>query len=298
MSSYHLTETDVLQDVVDKAVSGDTLYLFPKTYNEKIEIKKDGLKLVGIKGKTVVSYCDCAKKPHPINYESNTFSSYTVGVFAKDVSISDLEIVNSAKNPQSSGQAVALTVYGDNFAMQGCKLSALQDTLFLGPLPDDLIARYEGFLPDYQRYYEGSITARFTDVEILGSVDFIFGSATAIFNDCKIKYVADGRDTGYIAAPSHSLKQKDGFIFYRCSFINDTDKEVYLARPWRDYGKCSFIDCVYRNLSPKTFDGWGNSMRYKTARFEMDVIPEKSVSWAKRIDKSDCLRLKSYVEKI
>lgn len=297
MSIYHLTPTDVLQDVINSAKQGDTLYLYPKTYNEKVEIKTDGLTLIGSKGKTAVYFCDCAKKPHPVNYESNTFSSFTLGVFAKDVSIFDLEIINGSKNPKECGQAVALTVYGDNFTMQDCKLSALQDTLFLGPLPDDLITRYQGFLPDYQRYFEGTITAVFKNVEILGSVDFIFGSANAVFKNCSVKYVADGRSVGYISAPSHSLKQKDGFIFRNCSFSNDTDSKVYLARPWRDYGKCSFIDCTYRNIAPELFDGWGNSQRFKTARFEIDQLPSNAVSWAKRIDKTELMRLKEYTDK-
>ena len=63
----------------------------------------------------------------------------------------DLSVVNDALRPETKGQEVALTVYADDFHMRNCRLTSTQDTLFLGPLPKDLIERYDGFLPGHLR---------------------------------------------------------------------------------------------------------------------------------------------------
>ena len=169
--------------------------------------------------------------------------------------------------------------------MEDCLLRSTQDTLFLGPLPADLIARYEGFLPDLLRQ-DRLLSQRFTRCRIEGSVDFIFGCGDALLEDCEIRSVFDGRSGGFAAAPAHALSQNRGFLFRRCSFTAGSGVapgSIYLARPWRDYGLARFEDCSYgAHIRPEGFDPWLDSGREKTARFFETPAVAGRVPWCNR----------------
>jgi len=174
--------------------------------------------------------------------------------------------------------------------MEECRLSSTQDTLFAGPLPPDLIDRYQGFLTDELRA-DGPFTQRYTRCLIEGSVDFIFGCAHALFEDCEIRSVYDVRQVGYAAAPAHCAGQREGFTFSRCRFTCDPrvrPGSVYLARPWRDFGLAIFSDCQYGpHIAKEGFDKWNDTRRDQTARFyETPLLPGR-VAWAKTGRPSD-----------
>jgi pectinesterase len=217
--------------------------------------------------------------------EYNTFRTWTLAVCADHVTIEDLSIVNSAGHPEEKGQEVALTVYGDDFTMNRCTLSSTQDTLFLGPLPDDLIERYADFLPDHLRAPK-ACRQRFSDCLIEGTVDFIFGCGEAVFDRCELRSVYDVRNVGYVAAPAHELRQDKGFLFQGCRFTAQAQVgkgSIYLARPWRDYGLCVFERCTYQeHISPLGFDKWNDTHRDKTARFYERPAQQGRVSWVRK----------------
>ena len=196
-----------------------------------------------------------------------------------------LSIVNDARSPEKKRQEVALTVYGDDFQMENCRLTSTQDTLFLGPLPPDLIDRYDGFLMDELRQ-DRPLRQTFRNCLIEGTVDFIFGCGNALFENCEIRSLADARDIGYIAAPAHSLSQTEGFLFQNCRLTCEegvTPGSIYLARPWRDYGLTTFRNCTMdRHIAPAGFDKWNDTHRDQTARFyESPAIPGR-VPWINR----------------
>ncbi len=177
-------------------------------------------------------------------------------------------------------------MYGDRFTMERCRLTSTQDTLFMGPLPDDLIERYDNFLPHFLRPSKTCLQ-RYTDCLIEGTVDFIFGCAEAVFDRCEIRSLRDARDIGYAAAPAHELRQTRGFRFQNCRFTAEegvTPGSIYLARPWRDYGLCVFQDCTYGpHIAPEGFDKWNDTQRDKTARFYEEPPVEGRVNWVKRL---------------
>ena len=265
---------------------GDTLFLEPGTYHEKVMVDKPNITITG--KDAVISWANGAKHIASDGLEFNTFRTYTLNVIADNVTIKNITIENAAGDPKIHGQCVALSVTADNFSAFNCRLISTQDTLFCGPLPDDLITRYIDFLPDRERYFEGSAKQTFKNCYIEGSVDFIFGCGEALFENCVIHSVDDGRDTGYIAAPAHSLKQKDGFVFENCRLTGDSSLKgsVFLARPWRDYGKSAFINCeLGEHIHPNGFDPWNDTQRDKTARFFYTESPKTKnfVSWANAI---------------
>lgn len=277
---------DDLQAVFDSAPENAVIYLAEGTYRQKLMIRVPGLTLLGAgAGKTKLVYGDYARKRHPIGGEYNTFRTYTLAVCADNVTMKGLSVVNDALQPEIKGQEVALSVLGNNFLMENCTLSSTQDTLFAGPLPSDLIGRYEGFLLDGLRR-GGPLKQRYESCLIEGTVDFIFGCGEAVFENCEIRSLYDARNVGYAAAPSHEEIQENGFLFRRCKFTCEPDVtpgSIFLARPWRDHGLCSFENCSYGvHISPEGFDKWNDTRRDLTARFyESPAVPGRA-PWVNR----------------
>lgn len=284
--THYVTAEDDLQAVFDSAGENDVIFLAQGDYRCKTMIRTPGLTLIGAgAGKTRLIYNDYARKKHPIGGEFNTFRTYTLAVCADRVTIRDLSVINDALQPEKLGQEVALSVVGTDFVMENCTLSSTQDTLFLGPLPSDLIGRYEGFLDDGLRmgYW---MKQRFENCLIEGTVDFIFGCGDTLFDSCEIRSLWDARDVGYAAAPAHELCQKEGFRFRSCRFTCEdgvTPGSIYLARPWRDYGISRFENCVYGpHIAAEGFDKWNDTRRDLTARFyESPKVPGR-ISWCNR----------------
>lgn len=111
------------------------------------------------------------------------------------------------------GQAVACFVSADRAYFKNCRFSISRYTLYV----------WEGV----RQYYE--------DCYIEGTVDFIFGWSTAVFNRCHIHSKRDG----YVTAPSTDEGQKYGYVFYDCKLTADANvKNVYLSRPWRPCSGC------------------------------------------------------------
>ena len=276
-----------LQDVFDSVQPGSVIELAEGDYRIKTMIRTPNLTIRGAgASKTRILWDDYANKLDEKGVEYNTFRTWTMAVCADHITMTDLSIINDSLTPETKGQEVALTVYGDNFRMERCTLSSTQDTLFLGPLPKDLIERYDGFLSDPLRK---DIMCRqtFLDCLIEGTVDIIFGCGEAVFENCELRSLKDARNCGYVAAPAHALSQEKGFLFKNCRFTMEDGVEpgsIFLARPWRDFGLCVFDGCTYEaHISPLGFDKWNDTERDKTARFYERPAIDGRVKWARTL---------------
>lgn len=294
MKKIYVTPSDNLQNILDGLDGPATIYLKKGIYYTKVEIKKSGVVLIGeSRETTIITYDDYARKIHADGKEYNTFRTYTVCVSGESIRMENLTVINSNTDPSTAGQCVALSVNAKSFYAKNIALKSMQDTLFLAPFPDDLVVRYRGFIPENQLYMQGTSLHLFEDCEISGTVDFIFGGAEAYFKNCRITSLSDKRGTGFIAAPCHHLVQNNGFCFIGCNLKNGGagENEVFLARPWRDFGKCAFINCSLDNhVNPVLFDKWNDTDRDKTARFYYyglkSASPLHPVSWAKELTES------------
>ncbi len=281
-----LVPSDDLQRQLFTACPGDVIELGEGEYRCKVMITVPNVTIRGAGAdKTRIVWGDYAQKSDEQGREYNTFRTWTVAVCADGVTMTDLAVVNDAPRPEELGQEVALTVYGDDFTMERCVLSSTQDTLFLGPLPKDLIQRYDGFLHDILRR---DIRCRqtFRDCRVEGTVDFIFGCGEALFEGCEIRSLRDARGHGYLAAPAHAPEQEQGFLFRNCRLTAQegvAPGSIFLARPWRDYGLCEFENCVTEgdHISPLGFDKWNDTERDKTARFYETPLQPGRAPWAR-----------------
>lgn len=282
----YLTPADSLQKAFDQAAPGTVFHLADGTYREKVIIKTPGLTLLGAgRDATKIVWNDYALKLDENGMEYNTFRTWTVAVCADHVTMRHLSIVNDALEPEKKGQEVALSVLGDDFRMEDCRLASTQDTLFAGPLPPDLIQRYQGFHRE-ELLAPGPSRQVYENCLIEGSVDFIFGCGDALFEHCEIRNVHDVRQVGYTAAPAHPLEQQEGYVFRHCRFTcEDTVRpgSIYLARPWRDWGLCRFEDCSYGpHIAAAGFDKWNDTNRDQTARFYEEPPISGRVPWVNR----------------
>jgi pectinesterase len=208
-------------------------------YHEKVFIPSWNTKISLIgenKDSTIITYNDYFKKID--KGRNSTFYTSTFLVQGNDFHAENLTIENSSGR---AGQAVALSVEADRCSFSNCKFLGNQDTLYLAG-------------ENYRQY--------FFDCYIEGTTDFIFGEATALFEECTIKCKADS----YITAASTPEGIAYGFVFKNCTIEAAPGiKNVYLGRPWRKYAKVVFIDCRMGSfIKPEGWSNWQNTDNYKT----------------------------------
>ncbi|MDE7263528.1 MAG: hypothetical protein K2N64_02560 [Anaeroplasmataceae bacterium] len=271
----------------------DVLVLNDGIYNEKVEIWNSNITIKAknyLKAKII--HKDYYHKIMPDNNECNTFRTYTLYVGGDYVKLEGLDIQNEAVPSCIYGQAVALHVDGNHFLCEQCRIASAQDSLFTGPMPSDLLLRYEGFYPPEKR--KGTPSKQiYRQCTIIGDVDFIFGCATAFFDQCKIISLDRGStNPTYVCAPAHSKELSFGYLFYKCSFQGN--EPAYLARPWRDYGCVAFIECkLDEHILPEGYNKWDNTHRDKTARFyeySTEIDTSRRVSWAHLLSSADATK--------
>lgn len=291
MDILHVSPKDDLNKVINSAKPNTVICLEKGVYRQKVEVLTSDVTLIGEDREgVIITYDDYARKIHADGQEYNTFRTYTLCVTGDRVRLENLTVENSNTDPKTVGQCVALSVHGDNFYAKDVDLRSTQDTLFLSPFPDDLVVRYDGFIPKRQLLREGHNLHVFENCKLFGTVDYVFGCSEAYFKGCDFINIFDNRSLGYVAAPAHPLAEKFGFSFIDCRFENGGagEGEVFLARPWRDFGKCAFIDCKLGNhINSELFNKWNDTSRDKTARFlyyNLEAAAQlKPVAWAREL---------------
>lgn len=266
---------------------GQRVVIFIKkgVYKEKIQLNKNLISLIGEdRDQTILTYNDFAKKIGPYGYEMGTSATPTLSINGNDVLVENLTIENSAGTGLIYGQAVAVGANGDRLVFRNCALSAYQDTLLTGGIG--------------RQYYENCL--------IKGDVDFIFGSATAVFNKCRIYSINRGEDpNGYLTAASTSPIQKYGYVFINCKLETGAaaPQSVFLGRPWEGFAAVAYINCwMGPHIKAEGWDNWNKPKYETTARYAEygssgpGGSMEKRVKWAKQLTAAEA---KEYtVEKI
>lgn len=261
--NIYVENNDSINEKIANSNENDVIFIKKGVYKEKIIINKSDITIIGEGEDTIIENMDYFHKILSDHNECNTFRTYTVYVSGNNVTIKNLTIKNNSLPSSKYGQAIALYVDGNNFLAENLNIASAQDTLFCGPLPKDLIKRYQGFLLPSQLSGNKSMQ-KYLNCKISGDVDFIFGCGSVLFDKCDIISIGNG----YLTAPAHYQETNVGFVFNECSIKSNGKYNVYLARPWRDYGYSAFINCNYNdNINPEGFSKWPNTNRHEHARF-------------------------------
>lgn len=237
------TVQEAINAVPDFRKANRTTILIRKgNYKEKVIIPecKINLSLIGEDG-AVITYDDYASKLNRFGEEKSTSGSASCYIYAPDFIAENITFENSAG---PVGQAVACFASGDRAIFRKCRFLGNQDTLYTYGYPT-------------RQYYE--------DCYIEGTVDFIFGKATAVFNRCDIH----SRGKGYVTAPATPEDSRYGYVFHDCRLTAaDGVENVPLSRPWRPYAQAVFINCeLGKHISPAGWDNWGKASNEQTVNY-------------------------------
>lgn len=247
-----------VSEALNAAAPGDIIYIMNGIYEEKIYLDKAGVTVEGESAEgTVITYGDYAKKTDSEGKSYGTFRTAAFRTNGDNITLKNLTIINSAGNGRDYGQAIALYAEGDSFRCMGCRLIASQDTLFAAPHPQKA---KDTAVPRARHFYKNCY--------IRGDIDFIFGGATAFFDNCEIFsqdniteediYFEEKHTKGFAAAACTWEGVKYGFVFENCRFTGDCGKEtVYIGRPWRQYARTVLINCeLGEHIKKEGFHDW------------------------------------------
>lgn len=194
----------------------------------------------------------------------HTFRTQTVLADGDNIIFRSCRFENKARPDR--GQAIALYLDGDDIICEDCKLYGWQDTLFLAPLPPKEYEK-DGFLGPKEHTPRTPRSYHFRNCLICGTVDFIFGGAAAVFENCEFMSMG----AGYVFAPCTPQGAEYGFIARNCIFTaaeGVADESVYIARPWREYAQVRLENCrLDRHIHRQGWHDWGKAV-HDTVRFE------------------------------
>lgn len=259
-----------IQDAVDsaKAFPDRRILLYVKNglYAEKVKIHEwnTRLSLIGeSRDGTIIAYDDHFDKVR--RGRNSTFHTATLQVDGDDFHAENLSVRNTAG---PVGQAIALAANADRVSFHKVSFTGDQDTLYLSGAG--------------KRLY-------FRDCYIEGATDFIFGRATAVFENCRIHSKADS----YITAAATPEGADYGFVFRNCRLTAAPGvSKVYLGRPWRPYARTVFIHTeMGAHILPAGWNTWsGLESSAKPAAFYAEygntgpgAATDKRVEWSHRL---------------
>ena len=240
----------------------------PGVYREKLFAEKRRLTLRGAGAdRTRIVWGDGGKLPHPDGRPTHTFRSYTAFLGGECVTVEDLTIENDAGPGSAVGQAIAAYVDAARAEFRRVKLLGNQDTLFCAPLPEKEREK-DGFLGPRVRAPRRPSAQYYHECEIAGDIDFIFGGADALFEQCTLRTVDNALPHSYVTAPSGPAEGL-GFVFWDCDFVSAAPAgTVYLGRPWRPTGKTAVLGCrLGAHIAPEGFSPWGDRTDTALAAF-------------------------------
>ncbi|WP_231460584.1 pectinesterase family protein [Pedobacter sp. Leaf132] len=238
------TVQEAINAVPDFRNKVTVIFIKKGIYKEKLVLSgsKKNIKFIGEDlHKTILTYDDFAQKKNAFGEEKGTSGSASFYIYGEGFTAENLTFQNSSG---PVGQAVAVWVGGDKSSFINCRFLGFQDTLYT---------------------YGGNNRQYYKNCYIEGTVDYIFGAATAWFENCTLFC----KKAGYISAASTADTTKFGYVFNKCKVTGDApDNSFYLGRPWRPYAKVAFLNCdISAVIKPEGWNNWGKESNEKTAYY-------------------------------
>ncbi|KAA0053588.1 hypothetical protein IC582_008353 [Cucumis melo] len=180
---------------------------------------------------------------------STTFNSATVAAVGERFLARDVTFQNTAG--PSKHQAVALRVGSDLSAFYRCDMLAYQDTLYVH---------------SNRQFYVQCI--------IVGTIDFIFGNAAAVIQDCDIhaRRPNPGQRNMVTAQGRTDPNQNTGIVIQKCRIGTTSDLRpvisnfpTFLGRPWQRYSRTVVMQTSISNvIDPAGWHVWDGNFALDT----------------------------------
>jgi len=271
----------------DDSTNPFVIHIKPGTYQGQIIVPKEkrNVRFIGDgPEQTILTY---ALNQNETNADANPhYKGVGVVVLGDDFCAENLTFQNVSGD---HGQALALRVDGDRAVIKDCRLLGWQDTLMLNK---------------HRQYL--------TNCYIAGRVDFIYGSATAVFDHCELH----SKNGGHVTAANTPQTQPFGFVFLNCRLTSDpqpwvnsngvamnaptngTPAKADLGRPWRPYASVTYLNCeMGGHIKPEGWNNWRNPTNELTARFAEynstgpGANPDKRFKWTKQLTKEEAEKI-------
>lgn len=255
-----------------------TIRINPGVYNEDVTVDKPYISFVNTSKKedVIITYDKANGHPDPLkNYGTDKTATVTVKGGADGFTAENITFVNSYNIDEPDNdvrkqvQAVALETMADKIVLDNCKMIGRQDTLYL-----------KGASKGQQVSGEANPARVYLkNCYIEGTVDFIFGDATAYFDNCNLN-MAYYKNGGHFTAPNTTL-YNIGYVFNECrltvdkEYTADFSSKIDLGRPWQcdsaypNSGSNSvYINCTMPEiLNEKGFSLWDENTVKNKVRF-------------------------------
>ena len=262
---------DAIPEGNDKPV---TIFIKKGIYKEVVivDARKSFITLEGENSeKTVLTYDNHAGTRLPNGDTLNTWTCASFFVYGNDFHARNLTFENNAGF--NAGQAVALRIEGNRASFKNCRMTGFQDVLFLSG---------------------SGVKHYFKDCYIEGTTDFIFGAATAVFEDCHIH----SKKNRHVTAASTNGIIPFGFVFFNCRLTSDsTVNKVSLGRPWSPTASVTYLNCwMGKHIIPEGWNNWRNPANETTARYAEykssgpGANPAARVKWARQLTEEEATR--------
>ncbi|CAK8563918.1 unnamed protein product [Lathyrus sativus] len=245
-SGNYLNVMDAISAAPESSMKRYVIHVKKGVYNENVEIKKkkwnimmigDGMDATVISGSR--NFIDGWT-----TFRSATFAVSGRGFIARDISFQNT--AGAVKH-----QAVALRSDSDLSVFYRCGIFGYQDSLYTHTM---------------RQFYR--------ECRITGTVDFIFGDATAVFQNCQIlaKQGMPKQKNTITAQGRKDPNQPTGFSFQFCNISADTDLlpsvgtiPTYLGRPWKTYSRTIFMQSYMSDaIRPEGWLEWDGSFALDT----------------------------------
>ncbi|CAA7024674.1 unnamed protein product [Microthlaspi erraticum] len=198
------------------------IYVKSGTYVENIFLDKSAWNVMIYgdgRSKTIISgnkNCACADDVTLHTYQTPTFS-----ILGKGFKMKNIGIINTA-GPEKH-QAVAFQSQSDNSVYYQCSFDGYQDTL-----------------------YTHSNRQFYRDCDVTGTVDFIFGNAAAVFQDCTIRprQPLPNQFNAITAQGRSGPDMASGIVIQRCTISanGNVTAATYFGRPWKKYSTTVYME--------------------------------------------------------
>lgn len=239
-----------VQDAVSAAPDNSkiryVIYVKKGTYKEKVEVgkKKKNIMMVG-------DGMDSTIITGSLNFVdgTTTFNTATVAAVGDGFIAQDMWFQNTA-GPEKH-QAVALRVGADTSVINRCRIDAYQDTL-----------------------YAHSLRQFYRDCSITGTVDFIFGNAAVVFQNCTLiaRKPMSNQKNIVTAQGRTDPNQNTATSIQNCQVIASSDLTPvkakipsYLGRPWKEYSRTVYIQSyIDDHVNPAGWLEWSGDFALKT----------------------------------
>ncbi|XP_002965305.2 pectinesterase [Selaginella moellendorffii] len=209
----------------------------------------------------------------------STYRTATVAVSGNGFLMRDITVVNTAG---PGGQAVAMRVDSDMAAIHRCSFWGFQDTLYTHA---------------YRQFYR--------DCSIYGTIDFIFGNAASVFQNCNIQIRPGAANHTMSTITAHGRTdpaQDTAFVCQSC-WISGTPEYLearlaepgkhqgFLGRPWKPYARAIFIESYLDVvIDPSGWLPWNGTLGLDTVvlaefhNYGPGASPIGRVGWSKQLN--------------